>query len=71
MLTVSKISTTKEINILLKTLTFTTKTVIFAVNNIHCFVDKTFKMTFPNFQNLFYQPIHSAYYYDSIFNFSK
>jgi type I site-specific restriction endonuclease len=58
-------------NILLKTLTFTTKTVIFAVNNDHCFVDKTFKTTFPNPNHFFFQPIHSAYYYYSFLFFSK
>ncbi|HBG70413.1 MAG: hypothetical protein A2W93_09160 [Bacteroidetes bacterium GWF2_43_63] len=59
---ICKLSTTTVINTLLITLTFTTKTVIFAVNKTRCFVDKTLKTVFPNFKNYFFQPIHSAYY---------
>ena len=55
--------TVSNINRLLKTLTFTTKTVIFAVNKKLSIVDKTEKKNIPNPVIFFFQPIHRDYYY--------
>lgn len=54
--------TASNMNRLLKTLTFTTKTVIFAVNKKLSIVDKTEKKNIPNLVIFFFQPIHRAYY---------